>query len=230
MTVAVELSAVSVTYRQATGGLVHALDGVNLRCARGSSTAIVGRSGSGKSTLISVMALLRQPTSGQVRIGGEEPATMSRRQQAVTRSSKVGVVFQSFHLESSLSVIDNVLLGWHFWRNGLSRSQALARVLQDLELLGIGDLAAQRPNSLSGGQRQRVAVARAIFARPPLLVADEPTGSLDEETAGSVAQLLYDLPRELGTAVIVVTHDLAVASMAESRLELQRGRICDAER
>ena len=223
---AAELVDVSVSY-QAQGETVIALEAVNFSCKPGTSTSIVGRSGSGKSTLISVLSLLRQPTSGQVLIDGDDAATLDAASKARLRASRIGIVFQSFHLEPSLTVRDNVMLGWHFQRAGLVRSQAITRVAEDLEILEIAALADRHPNELSGGQRQRVAVARAIFARPSLLVADEPTGNLDESNAGTVAELLLSLPARYGTAVILVTHDQAISRLAEARLELVRGRIHD---
>ena len=224
---AAELIDVTVTY-EARGQTLRALDGVNFSCKAGTSTSIVGRSGSGKSTLISVLSLLRQPTSGRVQVDGEDAAGMDPAGKARLRAAKIGIVFQSFHLEPSLTVLDNVMLGWHFHRSGLGRRQAVARAAEDLDMLGIGDLARRRPNALSGGQRQRVAVARAIFWRPALLVADEPTGNLDESNAGTVADLLLSLPARYGTAVILVPHDQAISRLAQTRLELVQGRIHDA--
>lgn len=227
MVTAAELVDVSVTYTS-HGEVVRALDEVSFSCAAGTSTSIMGRSGSGKSTLISVLSLLRQPTSGQVLVGGHDAAELGAAGKAAARTSRIGIVFQSFHLEPSLTVLDNVMLGWRFRSGGLSRRDAAARVLGDLDGLGIADLAERRPHALSGGQRQRVAVARAIYARPTLLVADEPTGNLDEANAGTVAELLLSLPARYGTAVVLVTHDRAIAEMAETRLELAQGRIHDA--
>lgn len=224
---AAELVDVTVSY-EARGEYVTALDRVNFSCKSGSSTSIVGRSGSGKSTLISVLSLLRQPTAGRVLIDGDDAAALDGMRKAQLRATRIGIVFQSFHLEPSLTVRDNIMLGWHFQRAGIVRCEAVARVTEDLEALEIADLARRHPNELSGGQRQRVAVARAIFSRPSLLVADEPTGNLDESNAGTVAELLLSLPARYGTAVILVTHDQAISQLAETRLELVRGRIHDA--
>lgn len=225
---AAELIDVSVIYTGPGGQEITALSNINFACKGGTSTSIVGRSGSGKSTLISVVSLLRTPTSGRVVVQGIDSTELTQRRRAAVRAEQVGVVFQSFHLEPSLTVVDNVMLGWHFNAQGLSRQEAASRVASDLDMLGIADLGGRRPNALSGGQRQRVAVARAIFPRPALLVADEPTGNLDEATAGAVAESLMALPRIYGAAVVVVTHDRAVAQMAEVHLELSQGRICDA--
>ncbi|RNL60847.1 ABC transporter ATP-binding protein [Nocardioides marmoriginsengisoli] len=224
---AAELLDVSVAYATDSESVL-ALNSVSFACRPASSTSIVGRSGSGKSTLISVLSLLREPTVGKVLLDGEDAALMSDANRSVLRSARIGIVFQAFHLEPSLTVLQNVMLGWNFRHAGLSRSQAVARATDDLDSLGIADLAGRRPNALSGGQRQRVAIARAVFARPTLLVADEPTGNLDEETAGAVAEKLLALPGQYGTAVVIVTHDQAIARLADTRLELVRGRIRDA--
>lgn len=228
MSAAAELSGVSVSY-DSPSGPVQALSGVDLICRAGTSTSIIGRSGSGKSTLISVLSLLRHPTEGTVRIDDVDLAGMAAREKAALRASRIGIVFQAFHLEPSLSVADNVMLGWHFGPGALSRRAARARTRADLDELGISDLADRRPNTLSGGQRQRVAIARALFTRPTLLVADEPTGNLDEETAGQVAALLLGLPERHGTALVLVTHDHAIAALAQTQLELSRGVIRDVE-
>jgi putative ABC transport system ATP-binding protein len=134
-------------------------------------------------------------------------------------------VFQSFHLEAGLSATHNVMLPWMFGMSGLTRAQARSRAHALLDQLGIGELGARRPTAMSGGQRQRVAIARALFARPRLLVADEPTGNLDEETANEVAALVMGLPAVDGTAVVVVTHDASVAGLAERRLTLVKGSL-----
>ncbi|GAB3089757.1 ATP-binding cassette domain-containing protein [Nocardioides zeae] len=222
MTAAAQLSGVGVSYRSVDGPVV-ALRGVDLVCEAATSTSIVGRSGSGKSTLISVLSLLRRPTEGSVCIEGVAVSDMRERERAALRAGRIGIVFQAFHLEPSLTVVDNVMLGWHFAPHGLSRAAARERACSDLEELGIGDLAARRPHALSGGQRQRVAIARAVFTRPALLVADEPTGNLDEETAGDVAALLLALPRAHGTALVMVTHDTTIAALAQHRMRLDRG-------
>lgn len=222
--VAAELRGVSVSY-DSPDGEVQALADTTFACMRGASTAIVGRSGSGKSTLISVLSLLRRPSHGQVWVGGVEASSLGQRGLAALRARHVGIVFQAFHLEHSLSVVDNVMLGWNFSSQALGRREAVNRAREDLERLGIGDLADRHPHALSGGQRQRVAIARAIFSRPTLLVADEPTGNLDESTAGDVAQLLLSLPVEHDTAVVMVTHDETIAALADARRVITAGRI-----
>ncbi|WP_203336266.1 ABC transporter ATP-binding protein [Nocardioides limicola] len=218
------LMGVTVTY-QSAGAAIHALRDVDLRLSPGSSTSFMGRSGSGKSTLVSVLSLLRRPTTGTVFIDGHDVSLLPAKKIADLRASQIGIVFQAFHLEPGLTVTENVLLAWHFRPAGMGRRAARERVLGDLERVGIADLAGRRPHTLSGGQRQRVAIARALFSRPSLLVADEPTGNLDESNASAVGELLLSLPAELGTALVIVTHDRAIAGLAQTRMELSHGQI-----
>jgi ABC-type lipoprotein export system ATPase subunit len=225
---AAELEDVTVQYATSSGP-VAALRGITVRFPTGSSTAVVGRSGSGKSTLVSVLSLLRRPTSGRVRLSGEVASDLGPRALATLRARSIGIAFQAFHLEPALSAVENVMLSWYFHTRQTTRREARSRAVSILERLGIGELADRRPNQMSGGQRQRVAIGRALFGAPTLLVADEPTGSLDEETANSVAETLFSLPAQFGTTVVVVTHDAAVAEMAGTRLTLVRGTLgCDS--
>jgi ABC-type lipoprotein export system ATPase subunit len=192
-----------------------------------SSTAIVGRSGSGKSTLISVLSLLRSPASGSVRALGREIGHLSDSDLSRLRSTLVGTVFQSFHLDPSFSAADNVMLPWYFGSGG-SRRVARARALEVLEVLGIADLARRLPGEMSGGQRQRVAIARALFTAPPLLIADEPTGNLDRHTADKMFDLLREINRDLGIAFVIVTHDPALAALAHRQLHMQSGNLAES--
>lgn len=226
--VAAELEEITVHFGEGDA-LVRALDTVTCVFEQGTSTAIVGRSGSGKSTLISVLSMLRQPSSGTVRIDGVETENLSAREVARLRASQIGVVFQSFHLEPTLTAAQNVMLPWTFGAVDSGRRAAERHAEGLLEQLGIGELAQRRPNAMSGGQRQRVAIARALFVEPSLFVADEPTGNLDEETANDVAELIMTLPHHHQTAVAVVTHDTAVADLADRRLTLVRGALVSEE-
>lgn len=218
------LSSVTVEY-SSVHGTVTALRDVDVRFPRGSSTAIVGRSGSGKSTLISVLSLLRRPTSGQVTLDGVIAWTLADREVAALRSTAIGIVFQSYHLDNSLSAVENVMLPWFFGSGPGPRRQARHRAAAILERLDIGSLSDRKPNEMSGGQRQRVAIGRALFPEPALFVADEPTGNLDEDTANSVATTILSLSSLFGTTVVVVTHDNTIASMAGRRLELIKGEL-----
>ena len=222
---AAELSAVTVEYASVDGPVL-ALRQVSVGFPTKSSTAIVGRSGSGKSTLISVLALMRRANEGSVRIGDVDISSLSPGDIASLRATEVGIVFQSFHLENSLTAAENVMLPW-FFRSTTSRRVARLRARAVLEALEIGDLELRRPNEMSGGQRQRVAIARALFTSPRLFIADEPTGNLDEDTANKVAETILSLPSDFGTTVVLVTHDAAVAARAERRLSLVRGELAE---
>ena len=228
MTAVLELENVSYTYSTGAGP-VPALCGLNLLIPRASSTAIVGRSGSGKSTLVGILSLLRRPTEGVVRLDGSPVASLPDKQLAALRGRHLGVVFQSFHLESSATAVENITLSAYF-NGGISMRVARARARDLLELLGIPELASRRPPQMSGGQRQRVAIARALLAAPGIVLADEPTGNLDEQTAESIAAVLLGLPAQTGTAVVIVTHDHEIAALADRTVTLAGGQIASAAR
>lgn len=206
------------------GQPVRALDHISMDVFSGTSTAIVGRSGSGKSTLTSVLSLLRRPTHGTVLVRGKAITSLSDARLSELRAAMVGTVFQSFHLDQGFTAEGNVMLPWYFTSSG-SRRQARSRAQQLLEVVGIPELANRYPSEMSGGQRQRIAIARALFADPPLLIADEPTGNLDEDTATVIADVLYALPERLSSAVVVVTHDREVAARANRLLHIARGQL-----
>jgi putative ABC transport system ATP-binding protein len=202
---------------------IHALDGVDLRIDQGEMIAIVGPSGSGKSTLLNIMGTLDRPTSGEVLIDGLDTASMDDRQRCGLRSSRLGFIFQSFHLMEGSKVIDNVANGLLY--RGVDRSTRLARARESLELVGLGDRVNTRPPKLSGGQRQRVAIARALVGDPALILADEPTGNLDSGTSEDILGLLEDLNAHHGATIAVITHDLDVAARIPRRVSVRDGRI-----
>jgi ABC-type lipoprotein export system ATPase subunit len=208
----------------AAGQLVRALEGASLDIRARTSTSIVGRSGSGKSTLMSVLSLLRRPTHGQVLARGRDVSTLSDAELSALRATFVGTVFQSFHLDPTFTAAGNVMLPWYF-SPGTSARRARARADELLEVTGIPELASRYPGQMSGGQRQRVAIARALFADPALLIADEPTGNLDEDTARTICDVLYSLPQRVSSAVVVVTHDPYIAAVAENRMTIVRGAL-----
>jgi putative ABC transport system ATP-binding protein len=216
----VRLSAAGKQYESAGPP---ALDGVDLAVEPGESVAVMGPSGSGKSTLLNLVAGLDRPTSGQIEVAGTVLNRLSETALARFRRRHIGIVFQFFHLLDDLTARDNVLLPAQL--AGLSRRQARARADELLGILGIGPKADSYPARLSGGERQRVAIARAMVNRPPLLLADEPTGAVDAATGASVAELFRDLNRD-GQTVLLVTHDANLAARCATRMvEVRDGRI-----
>jgi len=201
---------------------VVALAGVDLRIDEGELVAIVGPSGSGKSTLLQVMGSLERPSSGIVRIGGEDTSTMSDAQLSGLRARRLGFVFQQFFLLDGLSVLDNVADGLLYRGGRQSERRRLARTV--IERVGLGHRLGHRPNQLSGGEQQRSAIARALAGRPALVMADEPTGNLDSATGASILELLRDLHDE-ATTIVVITHDQEVAAAMQRRIEIKDGRI-----
>ncbi len=219
------LAAVDVARTYLLGGDIEvpALRGVSFEVDRGDHVAIVGSSGSGKSTLLNLLGALDRPTSGQVLYDGRDVQDLSDTELARLRNERIGFVFQSFHLLPRLTAIDNVALPL-MYRPGGSRARR-ARAIEALEAVGLADRLDHRPTELSGGQQQRVAIARALVTDPALLLADEPTGNLDTATGEDVMNLLEDLHRERGTALVVITHEAEVADRARRRIELRDGII-----
>jgi putative ABC transport system ATP-binding protein len=199
------------------------LRGVSFSLEAGAFCAILGPSGSGKSTLMNIVGLLDQPTTGAVRFDGVAIDLASPAAAARLRNHLLGFVFQSFHLLPRLTAWENVALPLLY--GGTPRGQRKPLALAMLEQVGLTDHAEQRPNQLSGGEQQRVALARALIGGPRLVLADEPTGSLDSVTAGEVISLLRDLNRRLGVTVLMVTHDRDLAGRCDRRIELLDGRI-----
>ncbi len=197
------------------------LEGINLEIARGESVAILGPSGSGKSTLLALMAGLDRPSEGEVWLAGERIDQLSEDRLALVRRHQVGFVFQSFQLLSNLTALENVLLPLDL----LKVTQARKRAAELLEAVGLSERGHHYPSQLSGGEQQRVALARAFAPKPALLLADEPTGNLDEATGRLVLDLLTRLQNEEGASLVVVTHDEAVAELADRRIYLRDGRL-----
>ena len=197
------------------------LDQINLTIQPGEFTAVLGPSGSGKSTLLALMAGLDRPTSGEIRIDGTPIQSMSEDQLALLRRHKIGFVFQSFQLLGNLTARENVLLPIEL----LGQPDPVGRANDLLAAVGLADRGHHYPSQLSGGEQQRVALARAFAARPAILLADEPTGNLDGATGRRILELLSELRRREGTTLVLVTHDPAVAALADRQIHLRDGRV-----
>lgn len=203
---------------------VRALDGVSLQIAQGEYISIMGPSGSGKSTLLNVLGLLDRPDSGLYELEGKDVTAMDDDQQARLRSERIGFIFQFFHLVQRLTAAENVELPLVL--AGVAPRERHDRVQSVLSAVGLQDRAHHRPDQLSGGQRQRVAIARAAVTQPALLLADEPTGNLDQASGADVMQLLERLNGE-GITLLIVTHDRALGVRARRRIRMVDGRVVD---
>ena len=202
---------------------VEALAGVDVEVRAGRLTVVRGPSGSGKTTLLNLLGGLDRPTSGRVLLGDDVLSELSEAELAAARRDRIGYVFQNFGLIPVLSAAENVEVPLRLRR--MERGQRDERVAEVLELVGLTRHAGQRPGELSGGQQQRVGVARALVARPEVLIADEPTGQLDSETAERIMDLMLEVTRIRGTATVVATHDPLLISRADEVLELRDGRV-----
>ncbi|ESQ92546.1 ABC transporter ATP-binding protein [Asticcacaulis benevestitus] len=202
---------------------VSVLNGVTLDIQAREFCAIVGPSGSGKSTLMNIMGLLDRPTSGKVLIDGEDMGAASADDTAAARNRLLGFVFQSFELLPRLTVWENVALPLHYRRLDSVTRKRLA--LEMLGMVGLSDRAYHRPSELSGGQRQRVAIARALIGQPKIILADEPTGSLDSVTAAQIMDLFKTLNAQTSVTVIMITHDQGIAAQCRRRIDILDGRI-----
>jgi putative ABC transport system ATP-binding protein len=203
------------------GVSVAALRGVSLSIAAGDYVAIIGPSGSGKSTLMHLLGALDRPTKGRLLIDGRDVATLSAPEMAKLRNETIGFVFQSFHLLARTTALDNVALPLVY--RGLNARDRRAKAAVTLERVGLGHRQGHRPNQMSGGEQQRVAIARALVTEPKVLLADEPTGNLDTLTGVAVLDLLEELNRESGAALVIVTHDLDVAARARTKITMRDG-------
>jgi len=204
---------------------VIALDDVSVSIAAGEMVSIIGPSGSGKSTFLNLLGGLDRPTSGSIRINGVSLADLSDDALTRVRRDKVGFIFQFFNLLPTLTCLENVSLPLHL--RGWRRKNALARAEELLALVQLDKRLTHLPEELSGGERQRVAIARALSVYPPILLADEPTGNLDTKTGGEILQVFHKLHAQLGSTMVIVTHDLSVARRCDRTIALRDGRIVE---
>lgn len=200
---------------------VHILKGVSVSLNDGEATGLVGPSGSGKSTLLMTMAGLERPDSGMVKVAGQDLGALDEDGLAIFRGRHIGIVFQSFHLVPTMTARENVALPLEL----AGIADALSRAEAELRNVGLGERMDHYPAQLSGGEQQRVAIARAVAPDPAILVADEPTGNLDEATGRSIVDLIFALKRERGATLVLVTHDLALAALCERTVRLRSGVI-----
>jgi putative ABC transport system ATP-binding protein len=222
----IELRGVEKEYVNA-GRTLSILSGVDLDVESGESVAIVGPSGSGKTTLLGLMAGLDHPTGGEIRLGGTSIGDLTEDERAEFRAAHVGFVFQTFHLLTSLTALENVQVPLELARNGRrsGSGEIRRRALTLLDRVGLADRVHHYPSQLSGGEQQRVGLARAFVSEPGILFADEPTGNLDRDTGSLVARLLSELNREQGTTLVLVTHDDALAAGVDRVFRMDRGRL-----
>jgi lipoprotein-releasing system ATP-binding protein len=217
-----ELEGVRRFYKQA-GNQLDVLTGLDLKVMPGEMVALVGPSGSGKSTLLHICGLLDRPDEGSVRIGGTETRKLSEAARTKLRNSELGFVYQFHHLLPEFSAVENVALPQMI--GGISPAKAREHAAQLLEKVGLGHRIKHRPSELSGGEQQRVAIARALANKPRLLLADEPTGNLDEHTAEGVVEVLLQVVRDTGLAALIATHNLDLARRMDRAVTMQEGKL-----
>jgi putative ABC transport system ATP-binding protein len=216
----IEVEHVTKQVSDSTGTLT-ILDDIHFSLQAKESVAIVGASGSGKSTLLSIIAGLDVPTAGTVRLAGKDLFKLDEDERAAVRAKRLGFVFQSFQLLANLNAIENVMLPLEL----LGKRDARAQASDMLGRVGLSERLAHYPKVLSGGEQQRVALARAFVVKPAVLLADEPTGSLDFATGGRVMDLMFEMNREAGTTLVLVTHDRAIAQNCQRQVRIEAGRV-----
>jgi putative ABC transport system ATP-binding protein len=205
--------------------MLHILKDVTFKVAGGEVTAIVGPSGSGKTSLLMILGGLERATTGKVIVGGEDISTANEDQLAIFRRKNLGILFQNFHLIPSMSALENVALALEIAETGLSYREIRERAAEALSEVGLGDRMTHLPSALSGGEQQRVGLARAMVTSPKLMLADEPTGNLDQDTGAMVIDLMFNLARKKGAAILLITHDRSLAAKADRMLTMNHGQL-----
>lgn len=224
----VVVEGVERVFHGAAGNDIHVLRGIDLTVEAGETIAVVGPSGAGKSTLLHILGGLDLPTAGRVRVGGRDLLSLTDPELAALRNGFVGFVFQFHHLLRDFTALENVRLPLLI--GGVREDEATGRARLLLEQVGLAERLDHRPSKLSGGEQQRVAVARALAAEPPVLLADEPSGNLDVETSERLHDALFELVRSHGTALVVVTHNASLARRTDRILELRGGVLTGVDR
>lgn len=219
----IQISNMSKIYEMGENS-VYALNNVSLHIAKHEFVAIVGPSGSGKSTLMNMLGCLDVPTSGEYYLDGKEVSKLNDNQLADIRNKKIGFIFQGFNLLKKLTAVENVELPLIY--QGVGHKERIKRSIEALEMVGLGKRLYHTPNELSGGQQQRVAIARALVSKPPLILADEPTGNLDSKSGADVMNILHQLHRD-GNTIVLITHDNNIAAQAKRIIRIQDGMIIE---
>jgi putative ABC transport system ATP-binding protein len=220
------VEATGVNLHLQSGGVpLHILKDVDLTLSPGEVAAVVGPSGSGKTSLLMVLGGLERATGGAIALDGVPLAAMNEDQLAIVRRRTLGILFQNFHLIPSMTALENVALSLEIADAGAPWEGIRDRAAAALKEVGLGERLTHLPSALSGGEQQRVGLARAMVTQPKLLLADEPTGNLDQETGGRVIELMLGLAREKGTAILLITHDPAIAAKAGRQLHMNQGRL-----
>jgi ABC-type lipoprotein export system ATPase subunit len=226
MTELVRCENVHKSYRMGSS-TVHVLKGLDLSISEGSIVAISGASGIGKSTLLHIMGTLDRPTDGRIVINNTDVTSLDRRRLNRIRNEKIGFVFQFYHLINEFTAVENVMLPALV--QGRSKSELTKKSIELLESVGLAERLDHRPNELSGGEQQRVAIARALFNEPSIILADEPTGNLDEKTSDEIVSLLWNIHRERATTMVIVTHEPDIASRADQWVKIEDGQAVPVE-
>jgi putative ABC transport system ATP-binding protein len=208
--------------------MLHILKDVTFQVMGGEVTAVVGPSGSGKTSLLMILGGLERATTGKVVVAGQDISTANEDQLAIFRRNNLGILFQNFHLIPSMSALENVSLALEIAETGQSIRQIREQAAAALEEVGLGDRMTHVPSALSGGEQQRVGLARAMVTSPKLMLADEPTGNLDQDTGAMVIELMFNLARKKGAAVLLITHDRSLAAKADRMLTMNHGLLTEA--